>query len=134
MGVTLVEYTDARAESNYSTVADIIHHDIMSSSSFEIPVELTHLLYLMRNKSLTMAYVIVNHSSLVPMENRSFMYLSHFQYVYGPMFRSPDTEALQSILDNLIFDADWFTKIPARNQYLAGYLQVRTCFHVAFTL
>lgn len=123
IGVTLVAYSEKGAQSNYTSLADIIQYHLLSRSKLTTPLEVTHLLSLMREDAVAMAYAILYHSSVVPMELRNFMYLKHHQYVYGIMYRSPDLEALVSVLNNLLYDPEWATKIPARNYYLGEYLK-----------
>ena len=73
---------EAKVKSNMRDIATIIEDDIIGTDN-PMPEEVKHgLLDMMRNEGYKRRYVILNHSSLVPLENRLDLGLRMYQHLY----------------------------------------------------
>ncbi|WVZ74667.1 hypothetical protein U9M48_022827, partial [Paspalum notatum var. saurae] len=105
--VELVRATrEQQIDLNMKWIANLIEHDIIATS--DMPEELKDgLIPLMRRKGASsMLYVIANHSSLVPIENRLELYSRMFVEI-GDVLYNLDPVLHNQVLSTILFPDDW---------------------------
>ncbi|XBH78995.1 hypothetical protein VPH35_105081 [Triticum aestivum] len=103
---------------NYNDLAGIITR-YLSPVSHCIPAEVTHLLYLMRNRAWEMRYLITYHSATVPLGNRSDLFLIIHSYVWE-VLRKTDPGGYEYVMASLEYDPDWRNAV-VNNEHLQKY-------------
>ncbi|KAF7090022.1 hypothetical protein CFC21_092851 [Triticum aestivum] len=107
-----------RVAENYNDLAGIITR-YLSPVSHCIPAEVTHLLYLMRNRAWEMRYLITYHSATVPLGNRSDLFLIMHSYVWE-VLRKTDPGGYEYVMASLEYDPDWRNAV-VNNEHLQKY-------------